>query len=103
MRRGAVPRPMRPSRAARRRATARSSSASPPRSPPPPPPPGAAKVGAAAGDIVCDPTGSGYAGANPSVCQHRATADLLAGADAVLPLGDLQDENGTLDQLSVAS
>ncbi|OFW77858.1 MAG: hypothetical protein A2Z48_05870 [Actinobacteria bacterium RBG_19FT_COMBO_70_19] len=70
--------------------------------PPPPPPPGDAKVVAAAGDIVCDPTGSGYAGADPSVCQHRATADLLVGADAVLPLGDLQYADGTLDKFNVA-
>ena len=52
---------------------------------------------AAAGDVVCDPTGSTFGGANPSECQHRATASLLAGADVILPLGDLQYPNGSLD------
>ena len=51
---------------------------------------------AAAGDIVCDPSTSGFSGTQPAICQHRATADLLSGADAVLPLGDLQYENGSL-------
>jgi acid phosphatase type 7 len=51
---------------------------------------------AAAGDIVCDPSTSGFSGTQPAICQHRATADLLNGADAVLPLGDLQYENGSL-------
>jgi acid phosphatase type 7 len=63
-----------------------------------PPPPSGEKVIAAAGDIVCDPTSSGFGGTNPAVCQHRATAALLAGADVVLPLGDLQYSDGTLDQ-----
>lgn len=70
--------------------------------PPPPPQPGEAKLVAAAGDIVCDPAASSYAGANPNACQHRATDDLLAGADAVLPLGDLQYEDGTLDKFNLA-
>jgi len=61
-------------------------------------PPGGERVVAAAGDIVCDPTASGFGGTNPAVCQHRATASLLAGADVVLPLGDLQYSDGTLDQ-----
>ena len=52
---------------------------------------------AAAGDIVCDPTSSSFGGTNPTVCQHRATAALLAGADVILPLGDLQYPNGSLD------
>jgi hypothetical protein len=51
---------------------------------------------ATAGDIVCDPEGADFGGAEPSVCQHRATADLLAGADAVLALGDLQYPGGEL-------
>ncbi|HET9671674.1 MAG TPA: DNRLRE domain-containing protein [Actinomycetota bacterium] len=55
-------------------------------------------VVAAAGDIACDPAGSTPDGSDPDVCQHRATADLLAGADAVLPLGDLQYPDGTLEQ-----
>ena len=62
------------------------------------PPPGGEKVIAAAGDIVCDPTSSSFGGKDPTVCQHRATAALLSGADVVLPLGDLQYEDGTLDQ-----
>ena len=51
---------------------------------------------AAAGDIVCDPATSGFSGTQPTICQHRATADLLSGADAVLALGDLQYDNGSL-------
>lgn len=52
----------------------------------------------AAGDIVCDPSSGSFDGTNPAVCQHAAAADLLAGADAVLPLGDLQYPDGTLAQ-----
>jgi hypothetical protein len=63
-----------------------------------PPPPSSAKVVMAAGDIACDPASSGFWGTDPSACQHRATGDLLAGADAILPLGDLQYPDGTLDQ-----
>ena len=63
-----------------------------------PPPPGNAKVVMAAGDIVCQPTSSTFGGADPNVCQHRATGALLAGADAILPLGDLQYLDGTLEQ-----
>jgi hypothetical protein len=59
-------------------------------------PPAGAKVVAAAGDIVCEPTSSDFGGAKPGVCQHRATAALLTGADVVLPLGDLQYPNGSL-------
>ena len=55
-------------------------------------------VVATAGDVACDPRASNADGSNPDVCQHRATADLLAGADAVLPLGDLQYPDGTLEQ-----
>ena len=39
---------------------------------------------------------------DPKVCQHAATAELLAGADAVLPLGDLQYPDGTLEQFQGA-
>jgi hypothetical protein len=53
---------------------------------------------ATAGDIVCDPLSSSFGGSQPAVCQHRATASLLAGADAVLPLGDLQYPDGSLDK-----
>jgi calcineurin-like phosphoesterase family protein len=67
----------------------------------PAPPPGGVTV-AAAGDIVCDPTNPNYGGANPGFCQHRATDDLLAGVDAVLGLGDLQYDDGTLDLFNEA-
>jgi hypothetical protein len=52
-------------------------------------------VVAAAGDIACDPAGPGP---TRSTCQMGATARLLVGAGltAVLPLGDLQYENGAL-------
>jgi hypothetical protein len=59
---------------------------------------GPGPVVAAAGDIVCDPPASGFSGTQSNICQHRATADLLSGADAVLPLGDLQYENGSLSK-----
>ena len=61
-----------------------------------------AVVVVAAGDIACDPAGHGSDGSNPEVCQYAATAELLAGADAVLPLGDLQYPDGTLDQFQGA-
>jgi hypothetical protein len=57
---------------------------------------------AAAGDIACDPTMSTFDGSSPNSCQHRATAALLTGAEAVLALGDLQYEDGTLDQFTVS-
>jgi hypothetical protein len=60
-------------------------------------PPGSI-VAAAAGDVACDPASSSFGGTNPLVCQHRATAGLLAGADVILPLGDLQYPNGALDK-----
>jgi hypothetical protein len=63
----------------------------------PPPPDDPVEV-AAAGDIVCDPTSSKFGGTDPALCQHRATADLLDGMDAVLPVGDLQYPDGTLEQ-----
>lgn len=50
----------------------------------------------AVGDIVCDPTSSAFDGGDPSQCQHRATAALVRDADAVLALGDLQYEHGSL-------
>jgi calcineurin-like phosphoesterase family protein len=49
-------------------------------------------VVAAAGDIACVPG----QGPGQSTCRHSFTAPLLAGTDAVLPLGDLQYENGEL-------
>jgi hypothetical protein len=47
---------------------------------------------AAAGDIACDPGVSWFNGGNgtPTDCQQKATASLLTGVDAVLPLGDNQ-------------
>jgi hypothetical protein len=62
-----------------------------------PPPPSEEKVVVAAGDIACSPSVPYFSGSNPAKCQHRATADLLTGADAVLPLGDLQYPIGELD------
>ena len=63
----------------------------------PPRVPEGAKVVAAAGDIACDPSDSDFGGEDPDQCQERATTDLLAEADAVIPLGDLQYPDGTLD------
>lgn len=60
------------------------------------------KTLAAAGDIVCGPLTAGYGGSDPTECQHRATADLLSGADAVVPLGDLQYPDGTLGDFNQA-
>jgi hypothetical protein len=56
-----------------------------------------AKVIAAAGDIACEPSDSDFGGQDPTRCQERATVDLLAEADAVIPLGDLQYPDGALD------
>ena len=50
-------------------------------------------VVAAAGDIACAPPGTRTA----TKCHQAATADLLAGADAVLPIGDEQYNCGQLD------
>ncbi len=46
----------------------------------------------AVGDIACDPGVSWFNNGNgtPTDCQEKATANLLPGADAVLPLGDEQ-------------
>jgi acid phosphatase type 7 len=55
---------------------------------------------AAAGDIACHPSNPAFNnGAGTSTaCRQRATSDLLvnSGLTAVLPLGDLQYENGLL-------
>jgi hypothetical protein len=59
---------------------------------------GAEEVLVAAGDIACDPLSSGFSGSDPAMCQHRGTAALLAEADAVAPLGDLQYRDGSLSQ-----
>ena len=48
------------------------------------------------GDIVCQPGSTSFSGQDPSQCQHRETAALVGNADAVLALGDLQYEDGSL-------
>ena len=52
----------------------------------------------AVGDIVCDPTSAVFDGHDPGQCQHRATAALVGKADAVVVLGDLQYEDGSLSE-----
>jgi hypothetical protein len=53
---------------------------------------------AAAGDIACDPASGGYYGGDGygTGCNQKYTAPLLAGADAVLTLGDEQYACGGL-------
>jgi hypothetical protein len=53
---------------------------------------------AAAGDIACDSKSPAYNNGNgtPTDCTAKATAALLSGVDAVLPLGDEQYECGGL-------
>lgn len=55
---------------------------------------------AAAGDIACDPADAGWNHGRGTVreCRMRATSDLLVrrGLVAVLPLGDIQYEDGAL-------
>jgi acid phosphatase type 7 len=75
----------------------RTSSEPPARTVEPPQVPEGAKVVAAAGDIACEPSDSDFEGEDPEQCQYRATADLLADADAVIPLGDLQYPDGALE------
>jgi hypothetical protein len=59
---------------------------------------------AAAGDIACSPDDLGFNGGSGSGdrCRMAATAGLLAGADAVLPLGDEQYESGALGDFQVS-
>ncbi|MDP9328911.1 MAG: metallophosphoesterase [Actinomycetota bacterium] len=54
---------------------------------------------AAAGDIACSPDDAAFNGGSGSGdrCRMGTTGDLLAGADAVLPLGDEQYETGALN------
>jgi len=61
------------------------------------PAPSVPKVVAAAGDIACEASNSNFDGGDPDQCRYRATADLLAEADAVIPLGDLQYPDGALE------
>ena len=60
------------------------------------------KVVVAVGDIVCEPTDGDFDGGDPDECQHRATAGLVGDADAVLGLGDLQYDHGTLGEYLAA-
>ncbi len=57
---------------------------------------------AAAGDIACDPQGASFNNGDGEAdrCRQRYTSDLLVGAGlaAVLPLGDTQYQDGTLEQ-----
>jgi hypothetical protein len=59
---------------------------------------------AAAGDIACDPNDPGYNGGNGTAirCRQRATSDLLVGAGlaAVLPLGDIQYDAPTPENIA---
>jgi acid phosphatase type 7 len=59
---------------------------------------------AAAGDIVCDPSDDHSSGTDPAFCQSDKIAELVKSLkpDAVLGLGDLQYENGSLDKFEAA-
>ena len=63
---------------------------------------GEGRLIAAVGDISCAPTNTEYRGGegSPAGCRQDAVAALLAGQrlDAFLPLGDLQYEEGRLDE-----
>ncbi len=65
-----------------------------------------APVIAAAGDIACDPENPDFEGGQGTTvtCRQGSTAGLLADRDlaAVLPLGDLQYEDGTLAQFEAS-
>lgn len=77
--------------------TARSTSPAPTPAPPDP-------VVAAAGDIACDPDTAAFNGGNGTrgACRQRYTSDLLTAETyaAVLALGDIQYEIGTLADFS---
>ena len=86
-----------------------STSPPPPSTSPPPPSPsppssGTYPIVAAAGDIACDPESGSFNGGNgtSSSCRQRYTSDLLAGANAVLTLGDNQYEHGSLAQFQAS-
>lgn len=62
----------------------------------------AAEIGAA-GDIACDPDGEFFLGGlgDATHCRQMSTADMLASdtsLNAILPLGDVQYEDGALDE-----
>ena len=65
---------------------------------------GQAPLAAAAGDIACDPASINFRDGLGTMasCRQAATAALLADADAVLPLGDLQYENAALENFALA-
>jgi hypothetical protein len=70
-------------------------------------PTGGDPVIAAAGDIACDPTSGSFNGGlgTASSCRQKATSDLMLaipGLAAVLPLGDIQYENGALDKFTAS-
>jgi hypothetical protein len=58
--------------------------------------PGGNPVVAAAGDIACDPADPAFNGGAGTAgqCRQMAVSNLLAGASAVMPLGDIQYECG---------
>jgi hypothetical protein len=64
----------------------------------------AAVVVAAAGDVACDPSDSNYHGGTgtSTACRQLYTSNLLVngGFDAVLALGDLQYNSGSLDDFN---
>jgi hypothetical protein len=66
------------------------------------PPPAAGKLVVAGADIACDPNDANFNGTNPAFCQFRKTDDLLAGADAVLAVGDTQYNTSTAAKLGAA-
>jgi hypothetical protein len=69
-------------------------------SPDPGPDPGpSGSVVAAAGDIACDPADPAFNGGlgTNRACRMADTAELLSDADIVMPLGDIQYEDGALE------
>jgi hypothetical protein len=64
-----------------------------------PPEPDPSPVVGAAGDIACDPADPAFNGGlgTATACRMADTSDLLAAADVVLPLGDIQYEHGELE------
>jgi hypothetical protein len=61
---------------------------------------------AAVGDIACDPVSSNFNGGlgTASACRQKHVADIVAGFPAVgvLPLGDIQYENGSLTKFKAS-
>lgn len=71
----------------------------------PPAPTGGGSVVMAAGDIACDPDlASSFNGGNGTAkqCRQKYTANLLAGADRVLALGDTQYTCGAASEYSAS-